>query len=103
MLAQAAGKNPDKWSDVKAYLPLLAQKKWYSRTKHGYARGQEAVVYVQNIRRYFDVLAWMNQPASNGEVVASQSSGKDSDTPAKQNGVVDVKLPAGLEITPPTL
>ncbi|WP_227519876.1 membrane-bound lytic murein transglycosylase MltF [Mangrovitalea sediminis] len=103
ILAQAAGKDPDKWADVKDYLPLLAQKKWYSRTKHGYARGQEAVVYVQNIRRYFDVLAWMNQPASNGEVVASQTELKQGGTPDKQHAMADVKLPAGLQLTPPTL
>ena len=41
--------------DVKEFLPLLAQKEWYTKTRFGYARGHEPVVYVQNIRRYYDV------------------------------------------------
>lgn len=60
-LAEGAGKNPDRWMDVKEFLPLLAQKEWYSKTRFGYARGHEPVIYVQNIRRYYDVLAWMTE------------------------------------------
>ncbi len=103
VLAQKAGKNPDRWMDVKQFLPLLAHKKWYTRTKHGYARGQEPVLYVQNIRRYYDVLSWMTQPSQNGEMLASQSSGKASPAPEKPGALRDVKLPSGLTITPPTL
>lgn len=44
--------NPDSWSDVKQRLPLLSQKRWYSQTTYGYARGHEAYAYVENIRRY---------------------------------------------------
>ena len=58
ILAQRLGKNPDKWVDVKEMLPLLSQKKWYSQTRHGYARGKEPVVYVTNIRSYLDLLVW---------------------------------------------
>lgn len=62
-LTQGAGKDPDRWMDVKEFLPLLAKKEWYSKTRFGYARGNEPVVYVQNIRRYYDVLAWMTEAA----------------------------------------
>lgn len=62
-LTEGAGKDPDRWMDVKEFLPLLAQKEWYSKTRFGYARGHEPVVYVQNIRRYYDVLAWMTEAA----------------------------------------
>jgi len=58
IIAQKLGKNPDKWIDVKQALPLLTQEKWYSQTKHGYARGKEPVRYVSNIRSYFDLLIW---------------------------------------------
>lgn len=58
ILAQRLGKNPDKWVDVKQMLPLLSQKKWYSQTRHGYARGKEPVIYVTNIRSYYDLLIW---------------------------------------------
>lgn len=55
------GKDPNKWSDVKHSLPLLAQRKWYKKTKHGYARGWEPVQYVENIRSYYDILVWLDE------------------------------------------
>lgn len=58
IITQKLGKNPDKWIDVKQALPLLTKKKWYSKTKHGYARGKEPVIYVDNIRSYLDLLIW---------------------------------------------
>ncbi|MFQ5644068.1 MAG: membrane-bound lytic murein transglycosylase MltF [Thiogranum sp.] len=59
VLAQGDGADPDKWIDVKKYLPLLSQKKWYQKTRHGYARGNEPVRYVENIRSYYDILVWI--------------------------------------------
>ena len=59
ILTEMNGKDPDKWIDVREHLPLLSQKKWYSRTKHGYARGREPVIYVENIRSYYDILVWL--------------------------------------------
>ncbi len=56
VLAQKQGANPNLWTDVKKYLPLLSKKKWYQQTKHGYARGGEPVRYIENIRRYYDIL-----------------------------------------------
>lgn len=56
ILTQKQGANPDRWVDVKERLPLLAKKRWYKQTKHGYARGNEAVTYVTNIRQYIDML-----------------------------------------------
>ena len=44
--------NPDSWADVKQRLPMLSQKRYYSLTTYGYARGQEAYNYVENIRIY---------------------------------------------------
>ena len=44
--------NPDSWADVKQRLPMLSQKRYYSQTTYGYARGQEAYNYVENIRLY---------------------------------------------------
>lgn len=57
-LAQQHGANPNKWTDVKEYLPLLSKRQYYKFTRHGFARGQEAVGYVQNIRNYYTILAW---------------------------------------------
>ncbi len=50
--------DPDKWLDIKKNLPLLSRKKWYKQTKYGYARGAEPVKYVENIRKYYDLLVW---------------------------------------------
>jgi len=66
-LTQADGGNPDLWPDVKAHLALLSKRKWYEKTKHGYARGGEPVHYIQNIRRYHDILL---QQQANNEVNA---------------------------------
>ncbi len=57
-LTEHHGANPDKWSDVKENLLLLAKRKYYKFTKHGYARGWEAVDYVQNIRNFHTIIAW---------------------------------------------
>lgn len=51
-LTQKQGANPDSWADVKLRLSMLSQKRYYSQTTYGYARGQEAYNYVENIRKY---------------------------------------------------
>lgn len=61
ILTQRDGADPDKWLDVKQRLPLLRQKSVYQTTKYGYARGDEAVTYVENIRRYYDTLLWVDE------------------------------------------
>lgn len=61
IITQKQGGNPDQWSDVKERLPLLQKKRWYKNTKYGYARGEEPVKYVTNIRRYYDVLVWQDE------------------------------------------
>ena len=53
--------NPDSWADVKENLPLLHQRKWYTKTRYGYARGREAKHYVDNIREYLKTLTWHAQ------------------------------------------
>ncbi|WNO11582.1 membrane-bound lytic murein transglycosylase MltF [Teredinibacter sp. KSP-S5-2] len=57
-LTESTGGNPDKWSDVRETLPLLAKRKYYKNTKHGYARGWEPVDYVKNIRNFHTIIAW---------------------------------------------
>jgi membrane-bound lytic murein transglycosylase F len=58
ILAQKAGRDPDSWQDVREFLPLLEQERWYSQTQNGYARGWEPVRYVDNVRGYRDILEW---------------------------------------------
>jgi membrane-bound lytic murein transglycosylase F len=60
VLTQRQGGSPDLWFDVKKRLPMLEQKKYYRTTRYGYARGDEALHYVENIRRYYDTLVWLS-------------------------------------------
>ncbi|MCB1676415.1 MAG: membrane-bound lytic murein transglycosylase MltF [Halioglobus sp.] len=62
VLTARQGGNPDRWRDVMARLPLLQQSKHYRTLKYGYARGMEAVTYVQNIRHYYSILQWQDIP-----------------------------------------
>jgi len=55
-LARQLGKDPDTWVGIRSTLPLLSKKKWYRKTRYGYARGWEPVKYVENIRHYYDLL-----------------------------------------------
>jgi membrane-bound lytic murein transglycosylase F len=52
ILAETQGLDPDRWSDVRLQLPLLARPKWYSRTRYGAARGYEAANFVDSVRDY---------------------------------------------------
>jgi len=56
VITERHGANPNYWSDVKKYLPLLRVKKFYKKTKHGYARGNEPVKYVARIQAYLNVI-----------------------------------------------
>ncbi len=56
ILAQQSGLNPDAWADVKKVMPLLADPQYFERTQHGPARGGEAVIFVETVRLYHDIL-----------------------------------------------
>lgn len=110
-LTESAGKNPDRWMDVKEFLPLLAQKEYYTKTRYGFARGQEPVIYVQNIRRYYDVLARVITPATPDKPEEPQivglepETGSDSDKDRKEPAASALRasLPNDLGLIPPTL
>lgn len=58
VLTQRMGGDPNKWSDVRQYMPLLSKAQYYNRAKHGYMRGWEPVHFVKNVRNYHKILAW---------------------------------------------
>lgn len=60
-LTQRDGADPDKWLEVKQRLPLLRKKSVYQHTRFGFARGDEAAMYVENIRRYYDTLVGVDE------------------------------------------
>lgn len=63
VLTERMGGDPHRWADLMEYLPLLQKREYYRTTKYGFARGLEAVNYVQNIRHYYSILQWQDQPA----------------------------------------
>ena len=56
ILAKKIKLNPDSWSDLKKALPLLSKTAYHDSLKHGYARGGETVIFVENIRGYYNIL-----------------------------------------------
>ncbi|MEN8212987.1 MAG: membrane-bound lytic murein transglycosylase MltF [Pseudomonadota bacterium] len=57
-MTKVLGGDDDKWLDVRRYLPLLTEERFYSKLKHGQARGHEPVIYVDNIHNYYHLLVW---------------------------------------------
>jgi membrane-bound lytic murein transglycosylase F len=62
VLTEQRDGDPHRWRQVMESLPLLQKSAYYKTTRHGYARGIEAVTYVQNIRHYHSILQWQEIP-----------------------------------------
>jgi len=52
----------DSWLEMKGVLPLLARPEFYERLKSGRARGGEAVILVENVRSFYDILSRQEAP-----------------------------------------
>ena len=61
-LTDRKGLDPHLWRDVREHLPLLQNPDIYPTTRFGFARGEEAVTYVDNIRHYYSVLQLQSLP-----------------------------------------
>ena len=94
-LTKLDGGDSTRWMDVKDYLPRLSQKRYYKQTRHGYARGNEPVSYVQNIRRYFDVLVWNEANNVNNNNALTETELAIEDAP--------MQLSANVRVIPPLL
>jgi len=73
-ITEKLGGNENSWAEVKEIIPLLQKPKWYKYTRFGYARGNEAVKYVSNIRKYYDSLRWFDDQINMTEQVARDVS-----------------------------
>lgn len=78
-LTERQGGNPDRWLDVRERLPMLSQRQYYQQTEFGYARGREPVIYVDNIRRYYDILSWMLPAGEEADTLADGVAVPDSE------------------------
>lgn len=62
VIAQRQRLNPDSWTDLKRALPLLAKPEFAARAKSGFARGGQAVIFVENVRALYDILTQFEEP-----------------------------------------
>ena len=75
VLTRKSGKNPDNWFDVKTHLLLLKKREYYKHARYGYARGAgQSILYVKNIRRYYDSLVWATEKSTDRYVPVPQTS-----------------------------
>jgi len=88
VITQELGKDPDSWSEVRQRLPLLAQPRWYTRAKRGYARGWEPVQFVDRIQRYLRLLEWQpgEAPPASGSAVTHGAAPEGGAPPAPAAG-----------------
>jgi membrane-bound lytic murein transglycosylase F len=56
IVTQMRRKNPDRWADVRANLPRLADPRWHSRVKHGFANGTETAQFVERVSQFAAIL-----------------------------------------------
>ncbi|PCJ45498.1 MAG: membrane-bound lytic murein transglycosylase MltF [Moraxellaceae bacterium] len=75
ILTKNKGEDPDNWFEVKPNLLLLKKRKYYQNTRHGYARGAgQSVLYVKNIRRYYNSLVWATEKTADYYVPVPQTT-----------------------------
>ena len=54
-------KNLNNWNTLKKYLLKLNKKEFYRKMKYGYARGWEAVQYIENVKQYYDIISFLEE------------------------------------------
>ena len=84
VLTQSFGKDPDKWTNVRQYLPLLTQERYYAQAKRGYARGWEPVQFVDNIKLYISMMDWVGAEGGLAQKI-EQMEAEDMDDEAQDD------------------
>jgi len=75
ILTVQRGLDPDVWAEVKLTMPLLSRPEYYRNAKFGQARGGEAVVHVETVRLYHDMLKRLDAEGKLPEPYHSYFSG----------------------------
>ncbi|MGO2130733.1 MAG: membrane-bound lytic murein transglycosylase MltF [Pseudoalteromonas prydzensis] len=99
IITEQQGASPDKWADVKKRLPLLIKKRYYRKTKYGYSRGDVAVQYVDNIRRYYDALVWLDENDAISTPTTEPDEAEQIAQPAAQAAEIKNQKPATIQTT----
>lgn len=72
VLTQRQGDDADTWIGVKKWMPKLSNPHYFHTLKYGYARGGEAVIFVENIRAYYDMLTRLYSHVESDSPVTHQ-------------------------------
>ncbi len=73
LLAEKNNEDIENWNTLKAYLFKLNQKKYYKKMKFGYARGWEAVQYIENVKQYYDIISFLeNKDKENQDIIFNE-------------------------------
>jgi membrane-bound lytic murein transglycosylase F len=85
-IAKDMQRDTTSWYEMKKVLPLLSRPDVYDRLKSGPARGGEAVILVENIRMYYDILQRF-EPAELSflTVTEKRSNKKRSNKPTEKS------------------
>ncbi len=98
ILAARLKTNADSWLDVRKAYTKLHEPAIYESLKHGYARGEEAVQFVENIRNYADILTKLETPLEVDESFAALQEEAELATSTKRRlnaqTKIQTKLPA---------
>jgi membrane-bound lytic murein transglycosylase F len=60
-LSISDNKSLNDWNILKEYLLKLNKKQFYRHMKYGYARGWEAVQYIENVKQYYDIISFLDE------------------------------------------
>ena len=60
-LSMLDNKSLEDWDTLKIYLLKLNKKQFYKKMKYGYARGWEAVQYIENVKQYYDIISFLEE------------------------------------------
>ena len=60
-LAMKDNVNIENWLTLKKYLLKLHKKQFYENMEYGYARGWEAVQYIENVKQYYDIISFLEE------------------------------------------
>lgn len=93
-LTEHFGGDPDRWVDVQEYVLKLSKRKYYKSTRYGYARGWEAVGYVQNIRNFHNILAWHHRELDQQLVLNDQPIHYPEFSPVVSEAVKTLSTPS---------
>ncbi len=103
-IAKSLKRDATSWYEMKQVLPLMAREEYYKRLKSGRARGGEAVIMVENIRKLYDILSRFEplQPARKsgapGSVVVNSGAKSSADSSRGPLWVRGQMVSRGLDI-----